>query len=206
MVEQFVSGAGIEDEAVRKAMLIVPRHKFVQPALVHQAYQGKALPIGYGQTISHPTTVAVMCAALSISPGDRVLEIGTGSGYNAAVLAQMGARVFSIERIAPLVHRARNVLAGLGYHSVAVRQGDGSGGWPEFAPFHGIVITAACPSLPEPLLRQLADKGRMVVPIGNTSGQKLTLVQRTGKAFRIQQLGDHRFVPLIGRQGWMDSQ
>ncbi|RMG68170.1 MAG: protein-L-isoaspartate(D-aspartate) O-methyltransferase [Calditrichaeota bacterium] len=202
MVERFVIRKGIDDERVVQAMLQVPRHRFVQPALIHQAYDGKALPIGYGQTISHPTTVALMCALLAVSPGERVLEVGTGSGYNAAVLAQMGVKVFSIERIGQLVRKARRLLAELGYHSVAVRQGDGATGWPEFAPFQGIVITAACRSVPKALLEQLSEEGRMILPLGTTSRQKLTLIQRTGGEFFARQMGEHRFVPLIGKQGW----
>ena len=163
LVEKFVVQQGIEDSRVIVAMRRIPRHLFVSPAISHQAYQGGSLPIGYGQTISHPTTVALMSQLLQITGGEKVLEIGTGSGYQAAVLAEMGAKVFTIERIAGLGEQTRRLLEKLGYYSVAVKIGDGSIGWNEFAPYHRIIVTAGAPAIPENLLNQLADGGRLIM-------------------------------------------
>jgi protein-L-isoaspartate(D-aspartate) O-methyltransferase len=203
MVEKFVIGAGITDPAVISAMRKVPRHAFVDKAVSHQAYQGNSLPIGFGQTISHPTTVAMMSQMLKISGGEKILEIGTGSGYQAAVLTEMGAKVYTIERIPELAQRTRKVLEASGYFSIALRIGDGSVGWSEFAPYQRIIVTAGAPTLPENLLSQLEEEGRLVVPVGELQNQKLCVIDKFAGEI-IQKEADWRnFVPLIGQKGWI---
>jgi protein-L-isoaspartate(D-aspartate) O-methyltransferase len=188
----------VADPRVVAAMEAVPRRRFVPDEVVDRAGDDRALPIGHGQTISQPYVVGVMTSALRIEPGDRVLEIGTGSGYQAAVLAELGARVFTIEIIPELAERARAVLADLGYDDVEVRVGDGHGGWAEQAPFDGIVVTAAPDDLPETLVDQLAPGGRLVVPIGPEGGvQTLWLLTRGEDGDLVRHdLGAVRFVPL----------
>jgi protein-L-isoaspartate(D-aspartate) O-methyltransferase len=203
MVENFVIGAGITDPVVISAMRKVPRHAFVDAALSHQAYQGSSLPIGFGQTISHPTTVALMSQLLKISGGEKILEIGTGSGYQAAVLAEMGAKVFSIERIPGLANRTRQVLESCGYFSVALRIGDGSVGWNEFAPYQRIIITAGAPVLPENLLPQLEEGGLLLVPVGQLQNQKLYIVEKEAGGIIQKEEEWRNFVPLIGEKGWI---
>lgn len=205
MVERCVRAEGISDIRIIRAMKTVPRHLFVEPALAHQAYFGKSLPIGFGQTISHPTTVALMTANLQLADGARVLEIGTGSGYQAAVLAEMGMKVYSVERIPELARRTRRLLEDLGYYSVAVQIGDGTGGWPHYAPYDGILVTAASPQIPEALLQQLKISGRLVIPVGDRASQNLAVVLREEDHFEIKKIGDHKFVPLIGKDGWEDA-
>jgi protein-L-isoaspartate(D-aspartate) O-methyltransferase len=203
MVEKFVIGAGIIDPAVISAMRKVPRHAFVDKAISHQAYQGSSLPIGFGQTISHPTTVAMMSQMLNIGGGEKILEIGTGSGYQAAVLTEMGAKVYTIERIPELAQRTRKVLEDCGYFTIALRIGDGSVGWSEFAPYQRIIVTAGAPALPENLLSQLEEEGRLVVPVGELRNQKLCIIDKLAGEI-IQTEADWRnFVPLIGRKGWI---
>jgi protein-L-isoaspartate(D-aspartate) O-methyltransferase len=203
MVENFVIGAGITDPVVISAMRKVPRHVFVDAALSHQAYQGSSLPIGFGQTISHPTTVALMSQLLKISGGEKVLEIGTGSGYQAAVLAEMGANVFTIERIPELAKRTQKVLESCGYFSVALRIGDGSVGWNEFAPYLRIIVTAGAPVLPENLLLQLDAQGRLLVPVGELQNQKLCIVEKLAGEVIKKEEEWRNFVPLIGEKGWI---
>lgn len=203
MVDTFVIGAGITDPRVISAMRKVPRHAFVEKALLHHAYEGKSLPIGFGQTISHPSTVALMSQMLSISGGEKVLEIGTGSGYQAAVLAEMGAKVFTIERIPELARRTQKVLEACGYFSIAVRIGDGSVGWNEHAPYQRIIITAGAPAIPENLLSQLEENGRMVVPVGKWQDQKLFLIEKIEGKILINEQNRSQFVPLIGEKGWI---
>ena len=202
MVHKLVVDAGITDPAVIHAMLEVPRHQFVDPPLQRQAYSGKALPIGYGQTISHPTTVAVMSSVLQIKPGDKILEIGTGSGYQAAVLAAMGAQVVSVERVRELAQKARQRLETLGYFRVAVIIGDGSLGYPARAPYDGIIVTAASPNIPEALLGQLKDGGRLVIPVGSLEQQNLKIVMKKNGKYLEHILENFKFVPLRGRKGW----
>ena len=185
-------------DAVRDAMRTVPRHRFVPPELVHDAYRDRPLPIGLGQTISQPFIVALMTELLDPEPGHRVLEVGTGSGYQAAVLAQCVAKVYSIEIVAPLGERARAVLAELGYRNVEVRIGDGYKGWPEAAPFDAIIVTAAPDHVPQPLVDQLAPKGRMVIPVGSHHGvQDLLVITKDvdGRAVTRRTIAV-RFVPL----------
>jgi len=193
---------GIEDERVLTAMRMVPRHRFVDAALVKEAYGDGPLPIGEGQTISQPFIVALMTQALRLRKGERVLEIGTGSGYQAAILAEMGMHVFTIERCPSLPEAARQRLRELGYHSVSVHHGDGNDGWPEEAPFDAVLITAAAREVPRAAYAQLRPGGRMLLPIGDEDEQELALIEKTNEGPREVCLGGCRFVKLIGRHGW----
>ncbi len=194
---------GIADERVLEAIAAVPRHEFVDEALRHRAYKDEALPIGLKQTISQPFTVAYQTSLLEVQPGHRILEIGTGSGYQAAILCELGARVLSIERHEPLLKRTRDLLKDLGYRVLA-RHGDGTLGWPASAPFDGIVVTAGGAVVPDPLLEQLrapdADRpgGRLIIPIGEADKQIMLRITRTGPdSFEREELMDCLFVPLI---------
>jgi protein-L-isoaspartate(D-aspartate) O-methyltransferase len=202
MVEWQLVRRGIEDPAVLEAMAAVPRHVFVPTVIRDRAYEDQPLPIGEKQTISQPFIVALMTEALQLSSGDRVLEIGTGSGYQAAVLAHLGAEVYSIERLPSLAETAARCLKGLGYTNVHVRVGDGSDGWSEAAPFDAILVTAAAREIPRAPLQQLRITGRMVLPVGAEDSQELVRIWRTEDGFREDYLGGCRFVPLIGRHGW----
>ncbi len=204
MVEVQIARRGVRDPAVLAAMRKVPREHFVTGDRAHRAYDDTPLPIGEGQTISQPYIVAVMTEALRLRPDDRVLEIGTGSGYAAAVLALIAAEVYTIERLEPLAESARRRLAELGYANVHVRHGDGSLGWPEHAPYDAIVVTAGGPDVPRSLLRQMAVGGRLVMPVGPaTRSQRLVRVVRTSEeAYDREPLEDVAFVPLIGAEGW----
>jgi protein-L-isoaspartate(D-aspartate) O-methyltransferase len=197
MVEQQVSGRGIVDTAVLRAMAAVPRHSFVPAQYAQHAYSDGPLPIGHGQTISQPYIVALMTDALELTPDDRVLEIGTGSGYQAAVLAEIVDEVFTIEIVGPLADRARAVHDALDYRNIMSRTGDGYFGWAEEAPFDAIIVTAAPDHVPPPLRDQLVDGGRMVIPVGPVGGyQELWLVERMGDRFKTSSLGGVAFVPL----------
>ena len=202
MVRELRAG-GIEDPAVLEAMFTVKRHDFVDEALQAQAYSDNALPIGYGQTISRPLSVAKMTAALHVKPGLRVLEIGTGSGYQAAVLAVMGAEVYTVERIKPLYFFALDRLVRLRYFQVKVKLSDGTLGWPEEGPFERILVTAGGPDIPAPLLHQLAQDGILIIPVGDKKReQSLTRIRRqAGKWFK-QDMGSVAFVDLVGTHGW----
>jgi protein-L-isoaspartate(D-aspartate) O-methyltransferase len=205
---QALRDRGIQDKRVLKAIGAVPRHKFVEPAFQERAYDDEALPIGMNQTISQPFTVAYQTSLLEVSPNDRILEVGTGSGYQAAVLCEMGARVFSIERHDELLQRTEALLDDLGY-SVRTRHGDGTKGWPAFAPYDGIVVTAAAPDIPDALLRQLRepnemDGGRLVIPVGGSGGQTMTRIHRTGSGphdYDREEYHNFRFVPLVEEDG-----
>jgi len=186
---------GIRDERVLAAIGRVPRHRFVPQS--YAAYANVPLPIGEGQTISQPFMVAYMTEKLAVGPGDKVLEIGTGSGYQAAVLAEMGCEVFSVERIPQLAEKAGEILRELGYR-VRIRVGDGNEGWPEEAPFRGIIVTAGAKAAPEPLLRQLETGARLVIPIGTAWLQHLTIITRTPEGFRYEKDIPCSFVPLVG--------
>jgi protein-L-isoaspartate(D-aspartate) O-methyltransferase len=192
---------GITDEQLLRAMSLVDRRQFVQSAFAHRAYEDSALPIGMSQTISQPYTVAFMTEALAVKRGARILEIGTGSGYQAAVLAEMGARVFTIERHMDLLTQARKRFDRLGYLVVS-HCGDGTLGWKEYSPFDGIIVTAGAPNVPQPLFEQLNDKGRLVIPIGDTDTQTLSIILRDGNEFYEKKAGGFKFVPLIGKIGW----
>jgi protein-L-isoaspartate(D-aspartate) O-methyltransferase len=203
MVEYQISRRGIGDAALIRAMQTVPRERFLPATLAEFAYDDTALPIAADQTISQPYIVALMIEALELEPGDRALEIGTGSGYAAAVLAEVAAEVFTIERQAMLCDSARARLRELGYRNVEVRCGDGTKGWPEQAPFDAITVTAGGPHVPESLREQLAIGGRLVIPVGSERVQRLLRVRRTGEtSYEEDDLGPVRFVPLIGEQGW----
>jgi protein-L-isoaspartate(D-aspartate) O-methyltransferase len=205
MVETQIRARGIRDERVLKAMETIPRHLFVDEGLIEQAYSDSPLPIGEHQTISQPYIVALMTEALELKGGEKVLEIGTGSGYQTAILADLADRVFSIERVASLAARARKILDKLNFYNVAIRVGDGSYGWREESPFDGIIVTAAAPDVPRHLLDQLAVGGRMVIPIGGREVQTLyQLIRSRENPQEIikEDLGGCRFVSLIGESGW----
>lgn len=193
---------GIENKAVLKAMFYVDRHKFVPEALFHKAYEDFALPIGNGQTISQPATVAIMSSLIEASEGQKVLEIGTGSGYQAAVLFQMKLRVYSIERNYDLFTSAKKRLEELGY-GVNLRFGDGTIGWTEFAPYDAIIVTASGPGIPSALVNQLKIGGRLVIPTGTGKEQNLVLVKKISEdKIETKEIPDFKFVPLIGKLGW----
>jgi len=203
LVEQLRRG-GIADERVLAAIAAVPREAFVPPAQFNRAYEDFALDIGDGQTISQPSVVARMTELAAVQPTDRVLEIGTGSGYQAAVLALLARFVFSLERVAGLAATARERLARLEFRNVTVQLMDGSLGWRAQAPFNAIVVTAAAPSLPAALTEQLTDGGRLVIPIGTLKQQELVLVRRSGDRLEESRHGAAGFVPLVGRDGFRE--
>lgn len=193
---------GIDDPRVLSAVARVPRHLFVPPELRPYAYEDRPLPIGHGQTISQPYIVALSTQALALEPGDRVLEIGTGSGYQTAVLAELAGEVFTVERVPELSRQAQRRLARLGYRNVRFKVGDGTKGWPEEAPFSAILVTAAAPQVPKSLVEQLEEGGRLVIPLGGRTSQDLwLLVKRKGRLER-EYLCPCTFVPLIGEEGW----
>jgi len=202
MVDDQLARRGITDERVRAAMRKVPRHLFVDEALRDRAYGDHALPIGEEQTISQPYIVALMTSLLSLTGREKVLEVGTGSGYQAAVLGELARRVCSIERLPRLAQRARALLDGLGYANVWVRVGSGTLGWPDEAPFDRILVTAGGPAVPPPLFEQLAPAGRMVLPLGDVEGQTLTVVERAGGTMKLTLHGDCKFVRLVGKYAW----
>jgi protein-L-isoaspartate(D-aspartate) O-methyltransferase len=202
MVHKQLESRGIRDPKVLAALRRVPRHRFVDAALQSRAYDDHALPIGAGQTISQPYMVALMTQALELQGGEKILEIGTGSGYQTAVLAEFSPRVFSIERDPELARAAASRLSALGYANAILKTGDGSLGWPEHAPFDRIIVTAGAPAIPPALLEQLADPGRLVVPVGDRELQTLEVVDlRDGKLSR-RRLVECAFVPLVGEEGW----
>lgn len=205
MVEQQIRDRGVRDERVLAVMRRVPRHLFVPRGYEAEAYQDHPIPIGEGQTISQPYVVGAMTEALALTPEDRVLEIGTGSGYQTAVLAELVAQVFSIERIPGLAAIARDVLERAGYSNVRLEVGDGSEGLPAEAPFEAILVTAAAPDIPQSLVSQLSEGGRMIIPVGTSSGQQLHLVQKLEGNAVVRLLDMVRFVPLIGAQGYRDA-
>lgn len=206
MVAEQVVARGVKDQRVIDAMLRVPRHLFVPEALAAQAYSDFPLPIGERQTISQPYMVAVMSEALQLKGGEKVLEVGTGSGYQAAVLALLARQVFSLERIPMLARQARRTLDGCGFARVNVRVTDGTFGWEEEAPFDGIVVTAGAPAVPQPYRSQLAIGGRLVIPVGDRLSQVLMRVTRLSERdFREERLLGCRFVPLVGDHGWREE-
>jgi protein-L-isoaspartate(D-aspartate) O-methyltransferase len=205
MVERQLRRRGIADESVLGAMAKVPRELFVPPDLRHLAYDDGALPIGFGQTISQPYIVGIICSLLALQGPEHVLDVGTGSGYQAAVLAELAAEVTTIERVPELVERAREALVEAGYENVDVRLGDGSVGLPERAPFEGIAVAAAAPTIPERLYEQLAEGGRLVLPKGSRWGQDLVQVVKTPEGPVEGKSVPCRFVPLLGEQGFDGS-
>ena len=202
MVEEQLRARGIRDERVLSAMRKVPREIFVAPEDAANAYGDSPLPIGAGQTISQPYIVAAMLEKLELRPEDRVLEVGTGTGYEAAILGELAAEVWTMERQPELVDKARETLQRHGYNNVHVVQGDGSRGLPEHAPFNKILVAAAAPRVPEPLIEQLADGGKMILPVGTRTEQQLQLVRKAGNKATITKEDLCRFVPLVGEQGW----
>jgi len=204
MVETQIAARGVHDERVLEAMRKVPRHLFLDEALRDQAYSDHPLPIAEKQTISQPYIVALMTESLELNGTEKVLEIGTGSGYQSAILAELADRVFSIERYPDLAYRANSILQKLGYGNIIVRVGDGSLGWPDEAPFDGIIVTAGTPKIPQPLVDQLKMGGRLVVPVGDRFGQDLILVRRVAEGIKKTNLGGVRFVNLVGKWGWKE--
>lgn len=203
MVDEQIRARGVRDPRVLAALSAVPREAFLAPQLAEVAYADSALPIEAGQTISQPFIVAVMSEALELQPSDRVLEIGAGSGYAAAVLAHLASEVYTVERHAELAEIARERLERLGYRNVHVKHGDGTLGWAEHAPFDGIVVAAGGPRVPKSLLDQLAIGGRLVMPVGRGYGQQLVRITRNAETeFVGEDLGAVQFVPLIGQEGW----
>ena len=205
MVEEQIIPRGIHDTRVLEAIRDIPRHTFVPGKVTDWAYIDAPIRLGFGQTISQPYIVALMTEALGLVGKEKVLEIGTGSGYQAAILSRLVAQVYSIERIEELACRAKKSLDMLGISNVKVVHGNGSLGLPEEAPFDAIIVAAAAPDIPKPLIDQLADGGRLVLPVGERDSQTLTKITRTGHTTQIEDLGLCVFVPLIGRAGWKSS-
>lgn len=200
----LLADKGIEDQRVLEAFNIVPRHVFVDTALQDRAYKDTALPIGKKQTISQPFTVARQTELLEVKPGEKVLEIGTGSGYQAAILCELGAEVYTIERHKELYEKARSVLRELTY-SVRVKLGDGTLGWSAYAPYNAIVVTAGAPVVPDDLVEQLSLNGRLVVPVGDDKRQEMIRITKIRKdEFEEEHFSDFKFVPLIGKKGWQE--
>ena len=202
MVDEQLKARGLSDARLLAAFRRVPRHLFVPPELQDDAYADRPLPIGGGQTISQPYMVALMTHGLRLQGHERVLEIGTGSGYQAAILAELALEVFSVERLPELLRGVSERLLSLGYANVRLCPGNGSLGWPEQAPYDGILVTAAAPNVPAPLLAQLADPGRMVLPVGPPEGQMLIEIEKSGGAVTQREVTGCLFVPLLGEHGW----
>jgi protein-L-isoaspartate(D-aspartate) O-methyltransferase len=202
MVESQLARRGIKDKRVLDAMRQVPRHLFVPKDTRSLAYCDGPLPIGHGQTISQPYIVALMTELLELTGQEKVLELGTGSGYQAAILSRLVRQVYSVERHAALAEQAEKVLAQLGYANVVISVGDGTLGWPEHSPYEAIIVTAAAPDVPQPLIEQLADGGRLVAPVGSRWSQVLAKVKRQGEKLVREHLTAVAFVPLVGKHGW----
>lgn len=206
MVEAQLVSRGIRDKAVLDAMRVVPRHYFVDDAMQRMAYDDMALSIGEGQTISQPYMVALMTELLSLTGTERVLEIGTGSGYQAAILAELARGVFTLERIASLAEKAIRRFHDLGYSNIYLKVGDGTLGWPEEAPFDRIIITAASPKIPDPLKEQISENGIIVIPVGSRYSQQLLKITNTKSGFKEEYHTPCVFVPLIGEHGWKERE
>jgi protein-L-isoaspartate(D-aspartate) O-methyltransferase len=204
MVKNQLMARSIRDERVLKAMGKIPRHLFIQEALAGEAYNDHPVPIGEKQTISQPYIVALMTEALELEGSENTLEIGTGSGYQTAILAELSSRVYTIERIKSLLVKARKLLAKLNYNNILFKAFDGTLGWKDYAPFDAIMVTAGSPSVPEPLKEQLADNGRMIIPVGDRYTQELIKITRKGESFEQESFGGCRFVNLIGVHGWKE--
>ncbi|MDP2913449.1 MAG: protein-L-isoaspartate(D-aspartate) O-methyltransferase [Candidatus Omnitrophota bacterium] len=204
MVDEQMIGRGIRNDRVLGAFRKVPRHTFVSDEYRASAYEDFPLPIGNGQTISQPFMVALMTECLAVKEGAKVLEIGTGSGYQAAILAELAGEVYSVERIDVLADRAKETLSALGYKNFTIKVGDGTLGWQEFSPYDGIVVTAGAPKIPENLIGQLKEGGRLVIPVGGSFGQTLVIAERAGGSVKTKEVCGCVFVPLIGKEGWGD--
>lgn len=205
MVKEQLISRGIADKKVLDAFMKVPRHKFISQRYITDAYSDYPVGIGNGQTISQPYMVALMTERLELKKNDMVLEIGTGSGYQAAILAELADAVYSVERFPDLNKNAELILKDLGYNNIKLKTGDGTLGWREFAPYDGIIVTCGAPSVPEPLKEQLKENGRMVIPLGNKFSQSLTLVRKQKGKFTEEDICGCVFVPLIGKYGWSES-
>jgi protein-L-isoaspartate(D-aspartate) O-methyltransferase len=204
MVEEQIVGRGIKNVRLLAAMRKIPRHLFVDPGIMQRAYHDSSLPIGEKQTVSQPYMAARMTEALELVGEEKVLEIGTGSGYQTALLAELSFNVFSVEKIRGLAAKARGRLDQLQYHNIAIQVGDGTIGWPEHSPFDAIIVTAGAPDVPRPLLEQLAMGGRLVIPVGDEQSQVLVRVTRGPLTFAEEPLEDCRFVKLWGKFGWQE--
>jgi protein-L-isoaspartate(D-aspartate) O-methyltransferase len=205
MVEHQIAARGVHDPGVLAAMLEIPRHLFIPPPYDRAAYDDNPLPIGNGQTISQPYIVALMTELLHLKPTDNVLEIGAGSGYQAAIISRLVRKLTTIERIAAIAELARTNLKSLGIDNVVVLEGDGTTGNPDNAPYEGIIITAATPTVPQPLIDQLADGGTLVAPVGGHDIQELITLHKQGRSIIQESHGGVRFVPLIGQHGWENN-
>lgn len=205
MVEEQLIPRGINDKKVLEAFQKVPRHNFVPKRYLDSAYGDFPLSIGEGQTISQPYMVALMTECLGLSGGETILEIGAGSGYQAAILAELASRVYTVERVVSLAEKARTCLKNLDYKNIQIEIGDGTRGWPEFAPYEGIVVTAAAPDIPKPLIEQLRIKGKLVIPIGGSFNQMLTVITKHKDRIETKQICGCVFVPLLGKYGWKEK-
>jgi len=204
MVDEQIAGRGVKDGRVLAVMRKIPRHEFLPEGIRGMAYNDSALPLGEGQTMSQPYMVAIMTELLGLKGTERVLEIGTGSGYQAAVLAELCEKVYTVERIKSLADKARATLDRLGYKSVAIKIYDGTYGWKEMAPFDAIMVTAGSPDIPAPLVEQLKEGGRMVIPVGDRYGQQLITVVKAAEGMLTERSIPCVFVPLIGNHGWKE--
>ena len=202
MLESHLLPRGIKQKEVIDAMLTVPRHLFVDEGFRQQVYGDSPLPIGGGQTISQPYIVAYMTEQLDLTGNEKILEIGTGSGYQAAILSHLATRIFSVERVSDLAAKTRKLLDSLHYTNVVIKIGDGTQGWPEHAPYDAIIVTAASPDIPPALIEQLADGGRLIIPVGTEHSQELTKITKQRGRIIKEALGGCRFVKLIGKNGW----
>lgn len=204
MVARQLMPRGISDERVLEVFRKVPRHEFMPKSLLKEAYADHPLPIGEGQTISQPYMVALMTDCLKLKGSEKVLEIGTGSGYQTAILAELAKEVYSVERFETLAEKAKEALDGLGYKNIKIKTGDGTLGWEANAPYDGILVTAGAPNVPEALIKQLNENGRLAIPVGGTFSQVLTVVEKKkGKTLSTEVCGCV-FVPLVGKEGWKD--
>jgi len=204
MVQEQIIGRGINDPRVIAAMRKIPRHLFVDPGIVNRAYDDSALPIGDKQTLSQPYMAARMTESLVLAGSEKVLEVGTGSGYQTALLAELCFNVFSVEKLRALSRRARSLLDRLDYQNIALHVGDGTIGWSEHAPYDAIIVTAGAPKAPQPLLDQLYIGGRLLIPVGDDQGQTLLRLVRTRTGFKESRLGECKFVKLLGKYGWRE--
>ena len=204
LVEDQLIPKGITDKKVLAVIRNVPRHLFTAGKSLENSYADHPLPVGEGQTISQPYMVALMTQCLELKGGERVLEIGTGSGYQAAILAEIAKEIYSVERFDSLAQKAQVILEGLGYKNIRIKVGDGTEGWKEFAPYDGIIVTAGAPSVPEPLVEQLAEGGRLVIPVGGAFGQELLLIRKNQGEIAQESICGCTFVPLVGKYGWQE--
>lgn len=204
MVKTQLIPRGINDKRVLQAMGKIPRNRFIEEALKGEAYNDHPLPIGHNQTISQPYIVALMTEALELAGNERTLEIGTGSGYQTAILAELSEKVYTVERIRSLLVKSRNILAELGYNNILFKAFDGTLGWKEYEPYDAIIVTAGAPNVPQPLLDQLSEGGRLIIPVGNRFSQELIKMTKKRGRYIQKNLGGCRFVDLIGVHGWKD--